>query len=316
MITVSYSRVQTYLSCPYAHYLRYVEGVIKKGKSRPLSFGSDFHKLLELRSNKKALKAAISDIKEAYYGLDPASQEELGEDYIEDLKQIFSDYMKLYKGTPLPDKTEVPFEIPIGKYNGEIVAFNGVIDEIYETENGLTIGEHKTFSRKPDRVFIAMNTQKCMYAKAVQLLTGSLPREVMWDYIKSSPAQEPIWLEKSGKFSEAKNNNITEYSWLRACKERGITDKSILAKGKDLYAGNIHGFFFRLREDYLPDMVEDIFQGFLYTAKEIVRNGEKNRTKHTGQGCSWCEYRDICYAELTGGNVEYVKQRDYKEREK
>lgn len=316
MITVSHSRVQTYLSCPYAHYLRYIEGIIKKGKSRPLSFGSDFHKLLELRSDKKALQKAFENIKEAYYDLDPASQEELGEDYIEDIKQIFVDYMRFYKGAPLPDKTEMPFEIPIGKYNGEIVAFNGVIDEIYETENGLTIGEHKTFSRKPDRVFIAMNTQKCMYAKAVQLLTGSLPREVMWDYIKSSPAQEPIWLEKSGKFSEAKNNNITEYSWLRACKEKGITDKDILVKGKSLYGGNIHGFFFRLTEEYLPQMVEDIFQGFLYTTKEIVRNGEKNKTKHTGQGCSWCEYKDICYAELTGGNVEYVKQRDYKERER
>ena len=185
MITISHSRVQTYLNCPYAHYLRYVEKIIKKGKSRPLSFGSDFHKLLELRKNKKAVKSAFKTIKEAYYDLDPASQMDLGDDYIQDLKEIFTDYMKVYKGSPIPNQTETKFEIPIGKYHGEVVAFNGVIDELYETETGLTIGEHKTFNRKPDMVAIVMNTQKCLYAKAVQLLTGTLPQGVMWDYIKS-----------------------------------------------------------------------------------------------------------------------------------
>lgn len=315
MITISHSRVQSYLSCPYAHYLRYVEGIIKKGKSRPLSFGTDFHKLLELRKSKSDVKKAFASIKESYYDLDSASQAELGDDYLEDLKEIFTDYMRVYKNTPIPNKTEQKFEIPIGKYNGEIVAFNGVIDEIYEGENGLTIGEHKTFSRKPDLVAVVMNTQKCLYAKAVQLLTGSLPREVMWDYIKSSPAQEPTWLEGSSRFSEAKSNNITEYSWVRACKKKGLTDKETLSKGKDLYSGNIHNFFFRYTEEYIPDMVEEIFSGFKYTAKEIVSRGEKNKTRHTGQNCAWCEYKDICYAELTGSNAAYVRERDYKRKE-
>ena len=314
MITISHSRVQTYLGCPYAHYLRYVEKIIKRGKTRPLSFGSDFHKLLELRSSKRKVKAAFEEIKEAYYDLDSNSQTDLGDDYLQDLQEIFTDYMKLYKQAPIPDQTETKFEIPIGKYHGEVVAFVGVIDELYRKEAGLVIGEHKTFSRKPDMVSVVMNTQKCLYAKAVQLLTGSLPHEVMWDYIKSSPAQEPVWLEKSNRFSEAKNNNITTYSWLRACKKRGIQDPEVISKGKDLYDGNIYNFFFRYTEDYVPEMIEDIYDGFKYTAIDIVKHGEKNKTRHTGQGCSWCEYKDICYAELTGGNAEYIRQKDYVER--
>lgn len=314
MITVSHSRVQAYLSCPYMHYLRYVEKIVRKGKSRPLSFGSDFHKLLELRASKKAVKKAFKAISESYYDLDPASQSDLGDDYLEALKEIFTDYMKVYKDAVFPYKTETPFEIPIGKFNGEVVAFNGVIDELYENDDGLTIGEHKTFSRKPDLVTVVMNTQKCLYAKAVQILTGSLPRGVMWDYIKSSPAQQPVWLEKSGKFSEAKNNNITEYSWVRACKSKGITDQEIIKKGSELYGGNIHGFFFRYNEEYIPEMVEDIFAGFKYTARDIVLHGGNNKTRHTGPNCSWCEYKDICYAELTGGNAQYVRDRDFKER--
>lgn len=302
------------MSCPYSHYLRYIEKLVKKGKVRALSFGSDFHSLLELRTDKKAVKLKFQSIKESFYELDPANQLDLGEDYLMELKEIFSDYMKVYKDTPLPTQTETKFEIPLGRYHGELVNFVGVIDELYEQEDGLIIGEHKTFTRKPDMVTIVMNTQKCLYAKAVQLLTGSLPKGVMWDYIKSSPAQRPIWLDKSARFSEASNANITAYSWLRACKERNIDDPEILKKGQELYGGNIHNFFFRYSEDYVPDMVEDIYAGFKYTAREIVKNGENNKTRHTGPNCSWCEYKDICYAELTGGNAAYVREKDYSEK--
>lgn len=314
MITVSYSRMQTYLSCPYSHYLRYVKGLKKKGKSRPLSFGSDFHKLLEVRADRKKVKQAYKAQKENYYNLDYSSQADLGDDYLDALKSIFVDYMKIYKNTPMPQVTERPFEIPIGKYKGELIVFNGIIDELYETDEGIVIGEHKTFNRKPDMLFVVMNTQKCLYAKAVEHITGSLPISVQWDYIRSTPAQLPVWLEKSQKFSEAKNNNITPFSWIRACKERGITDESILRKGKELYEGNIFNFFFRLSDDVLPTMVNEIYDGFKYTAKEIVRHGDKNKTRHTGTNCSWCEYKDICYAELTGGDVNYIKQRDYTKR--
>lgn len=314
MITVSYSRINSYLSCPYSHYLRYVERIVRKGKNRPLSFGSDFHKLLEVRSDVSKVKKVFKKQKEEFYDLDPNTQSDLGDDYLFDLKTIFSDYMKRYKKTLLPDKTETTFEIPIGKHGKEKVVFFGIIDELYNTDDGIMIGEHKTFSRRPDRIFIAMNTQKCLYAKAIQEMTGKLPISVQWDYIKSTPAAEPIWLEKSQKFSEAKSDKITEYSWRRACKKRGISDKEILRKGKELYSGNIHNFFFRFSDDIIPQMVDEIFSGFLYTAEEIVKNGEKNKTRHTGTNCSWCDYKDICYAELTGGNSDYVREKDYRER--
>lgn len=292
------------------HYLRYTEKLKRKGKSRPLSFGSDFHKLLELRSDKTEVKKAFSHIKETFYDLDPKNQYELGDTYLEDLKTIFQDYTKVYKNEILPDKTEQVFDIQIGKYDGEPVIFTGVIDEIYELEDGLKIGEHKTFSRKPDMLFILLNTQKCLYAKAVQLLTGVLPHKVMWDYIKSTPAKYPTVL-KSGKFSQAKNENITKYSWARACKEHGIKDKEILKKGSELYGGNTSNFFFRLEEEYIPEMVDEIFDGFKYTAKLIAKQGDRNKAKHTGANCSWCDYKQICYTELTGGNVEYVKKKDF-----
>ena len=305
-----------YLSCPYAHYLSYVQQLEPKMPARPLFFGSDFHKLLELRNSKKQLKQAYKGIKETFYDLPAKSQAILGENYLDDLKTIFKDYQTIYKDCVLPDLTEEKFEIPIGKINGEPVNFVGVIDELYfRDKKTIIIGEHKTFSTKPDLSMLMMNTQKCLYAKATQKIYGILPQEVMWDYIKSTPSQEPIWLEKSKRFSEAKNNNVTPMSYKRACKKLNITDQEILAKA-DNYEGNIPNFFFRLNVEYIPDMVERIWDSFKYTAKEICKNAENNKTMNVTRNCSWCKFQPICYAELTGGNVNYTIEKDYQQKSK
>lgn len=312
---ISYSREAMYMRCPFSHYLSYVKKLTPKKPARPLYFGSDFHKLLELRGDRKGLNQAIKEMREAYYDMPPKFQEELGENYIEDLKTIFVDYSKIYKNSPLPDVTEQPFEVRIGTFREEPVYFIGVLDGLYHIDGKTVIEEHKTFSRKPDRNTLVMNTQKCLYAKAVQKIYGELPAQVMWDYIKSTPAKEPVWLEKSQKLSLAKSENITPFSWERACKRHGITYENVIEQGRSQYEGNIQNFFFRLTLDYIPEMVEKVWKDFLYIAKEICRNGETNKTMNITKDCSWCSFQPICYTMMTGGDVDYVIEKDYKEKE-
>lgn len=320
-MNISYSRMGSYLSCPYSHYLRYVECLTVKKPARPLFFGSDFHKLLEFRNDPEGLAKAKQEIGHQYWELKPQFQEELGENYIQDLATIFSDYQELYKDCPQPTVTEQEFRIPMGNYKGETVYFKGIIDELYKYRSKSTgkktikIGEHKTFNRKPDQSLLVMNTQKCLYAKACELLYGILPDTVIWDYIHSTPADEPIWLERSQRFSAAKSNRITPYSWERACARRGINDESIVLEGQK-YAENIPNYFFRVEQDFIPDMVEDTWQGFVYTAKQIARYGQTNKSKHVTPNCSWCAYQPICYAELTGANREYLIEKDYEHYER
>lgn len=281
-------------------------------------FGTDFHKLLELRNDPEALREAKAQIKETYYDMPASWQGELGENYLEDLFTIFKDYNKVYKGVRQPQVTEHEFELEVGDCKGEPIVFVGKIDELYLLKhNGvksITVGEHKTFSNKPSMDLLVMNTQKCLYAKAVQFLRGILPDKVKWDYIKSSPAAEPIWLEKSHRFSEASSTKITPMSWKRACESKGILDPEIIKKG-ERYKGNIPEFFFQVELDIDPAMVDVIWDGFMYTAKQIVRFGEKNKTRNVTRDCSWCAYHDICYTEMTGGDVQYVIGRDFKEKD-
>lgn len=311
---ISYSRFSSYLRCPYKHYLGYYEGLVPKKPVRPLYFGTDFHKLLELRNDPLALAQAKKEIGEKFYELPPKWQSELGDDYLFDLQCIFSDYMEVYKDAPQPTQTERPFEVTVGYWKDEPIVFNGIIDELYKYrhkgEKMCKLGEHKTFNRRPNQNWLVMNTQKNLYAKAVQLMTGVLPKSVIWDYIHSTPASMPIWLPKSEKFSQAKNNSITPFSWRRACEMRGINDIEILQKG-NIYANNVSNFFFRCELDIVPEMVEDVFAGFVYTSKDIIRQGHKNKTKNMTPDCQFCSYRDICFTEMTGGDVDYIISRDF-----
>ena len=289
----------------------------KKKPERPLYFGTDFHKLLELRNDPAALKEAKQNIKDTFYDLPPSYQTDLGDNYVQDLFTIFKDYRQVYRDVRQPQVTEKEFEFEVGKVKDEPIVFVGKIDELYLLKHqgvkSIIVGEHKTFSNKPSMDFLVMNPQKCLYAKAAYFLKGILPDKVKWDYIKSVPASEPIWLDKTKRFSEAASTKITPMSWRRACKERNILDPDILAKG-DRYASNISEFFFQVELDIDPAMVETIWDGYMYTAKQIVRFGESNKTKNVTRDCSWCSYRDICYSEMTGGDTEYIIARDFEDK--
>lgn len=280
-------------------------------------FGTDFHKLLELRNDPAALKEAKQNIKDTFYALPPSYQSDLGDNYVQDLFTIFKDYRQVYRDVRQPQVTEKEFEFEVGKVKDEPIVFVGKIDELYLLKHqgvkSIIVGEHKTFSNKPSMDFLVMNPQKCLYAKAAYFLKGILPDKVKWDYIKSVPASEPIWLDKTKRFSEAASTKITPMSWRRACKERNILDPDILAKG-DRYVSNISEFFFQVELDIDPAMVETIWDGYMYTAKQIVRFGESNKTKNVTRDCSWCSYRDICYSEMTGGDTEYIIARDFEDK--
>ena len=320
-MNISYSRVSSYLNCPYQHFLSYVKRLTPKKPVRPLRFGSDFHKLLENRIHPEVLPEVMEEIGDTYYSMPAHWQSELGDNYIQDLSTIFQDYMEIYADARLPKVTEQEFNIPLGNCRGETVYFKGIIDELYFTKSKATgkqvirVGEHKTFTRRPDSMFLVMNTQKSLYSKACEYLYGSLPVSVIWDYIHSQPAEEPVWLEKSGRFSTAKSQKITPMSYRRACQRLGITEDSVVSEANN-YAGNIPNFFFRAELEVIPKMTEDIWEGFKYTAKEIALRGDKNVTKNIAPTrCSFCDFKDLCYTELTGGDVSYILDKEFETKE-
>lgn len=315
-MNISYSRVQAYLSCPYSHYLQYEIGVYAKKPQRPLYFGSDFHRLLELRLDPEELEAAKQEITDTYYEIPAHWQSDLGENYLENLFSIFEDYCKIYANDKTPQITEHEFCLPMFTHKAEPYFFKGKIDEIYKRRDSQTkekyiiIGEHKTFSKRPSLSSLTMNTQKNLYAKAVQLIFGILPRSVIWDYICSRAALEPIWLTKSKRFSIGKSQQITPFSWVRACETYNIKNPAVLAQSK-MFTDNINNFFFRIEQGYENETVDQIWQEFQFQARLIARYGGKNKTKHLTWQCNSCSYYDLCYTELTGRGRETLMLNNY-----
>lgn len=325
-MNISYSRVSSYLTCPYQHFLGYEIGVYKKKPQRPLKFGSDFHKLLEVRGDTSALADVYKEISDAYYDMPPEFQADLGDNYLLDLWDIFNDYCEVYKGEKLPTITEKEFDISIDEQIGkafgyssvEPLVFKGFIDELYLRKSkktgkkSITIGEHKTFNKKPSMENLTLNTQKNLYAKAVQYLYGVMPNRIIWDYISSKPAKEP----KLSSISLGKiDKGVTPFSFTRwALREPDtvwVKQPDLIGAQKEVYRENIPDFFFRVEQDYDPQAVEIVWKGFLYNAMLIADHGHKNTCKHTGPHCSWCSYKSICYAEMTSANVDYLLEKEY-----
>lgn len=306
ILHVSYSEVEAYQRCPEGHFRGYVQRLKPKAPIKPLHFGTDFHALLQNRGDKKKLKESISEIREKFND----NRDALGDDYYDNIRSIFQDYSKQWKGETLPDETEHRFQIPIGKYNGEVVTFVGVIDEVYGLEK---IGEHKTFSRDPSMISLHLAVQPALYAKARELETGKLPEIVQWDHIKSTPASAPPWLEKSQRFSAAKNSRITEWSYIRACMERGITPDPIMIEE---YRYNNSSFFFRTPIEVNRTHVDRVFKGFVETVKQVVSKGPNDRRHFFGRDCSWCKFQPLCYAEYSGLDVDKLIESDFIQKER
>lgn len=309
---VSYSRLSTYLGCPYQHYLSYVKRLRQRKVVRPLHFGSDFHALLQHRHSVKDLTKAQTKIGKVWQDLSPQVQEELGVDYLSDLLTVFNDYQHCWAGSEVPIRTEHEFKILVGRVRGEEVYFHGIIDEVYPNN---ILGEHKTFGYQvPPTFLLTMSPQTNLYAKAHELETGEIPTATRWDYIKSAPSSYPLWLEKSGRFSEAANSKITPMSWERACAERGVTDEGIINK-RDLYASNISNYFFRCETPIILEAVESCWSDFKVVVKDIAVRGGVNKVKNVSKDCGWCGFKPICHSELTGGPTEYIIETEFCVRE-
>lgn len=306
-VNISYSQVEAFVRCPEAHYWAYVRRITPATSIKALTFGSDMHKLLQFRGKKFMLRQAAREISETFN----ENINALGDDYLYNLKTIWSDYCKQWRNTELPTETEHRFEILLGTYKGEPIYFVGVIDEIYEGELK-RLGEHKTFSRDPSMISLHFAIQAALYAKARQLETGELPDIIQWDHIKSAPASYPVWLEKSKRFSVSASKSITEWSYKRACEERSIVPDPVWI---DSYRNNNSNFFFRTPIEVNPDHVERVFETFKEKAKHIVSSGMNCHHHHYGRDCSWCKYQPLCYAEYSGADVEDIISRDYKEKE-
>ncbi len=201
-LKLSYSRISTYLQCPYKYYLSYI--VKLPTKPRPyFSFGSSIHTVLEWLHKPRILPVNYSIreiiayydenwINRGYSGIDEESRyKELG-------KSILISYWEKMEGSFKPAlEVEKNFSYPLQGFEG--VTLTGIVDRIDLDESGdLILTDYKTGKWIPSSVNGMDTLQLSIYAIAMSSLWDKKVAKVSNLYLREHkevafiPTQEKI----------------------------------------------------------------------------------------------------------------------------
>lgn len=281
----SFSKVNSYITCPYQFNLKYVQGWIPKKKSRALDVGSAIHSCTEhYRKNK----------------LDEFDWNMTNEI---DLRQWLEFYKKY-------STIQQDYEIIEIERAMKCKGFIGIIDALlrHKRTGKLWIYEMKSFSKTPSEFERVFRPQPYIYYQQLKN-KGVQVEGVVWEYIRSELPKEPELL-KSGKLSMAKTQNIIPDTIINACKRYGL-DVNEYQELIEYSKTNIQNYF-DVKERYItPSVAEKMFNEF-----NSIRINKKNNKKHINSlTCNFCSYRDICLAELTGADEQYILEENFEKKE-
>jgi hypothetical protein len=307
---ISQSKIKTWRKCNYAAHLRYVEKLKRKLIKRPLKFGTIVHTLLEEHYKGGDWQQKLSDIEVEERMLFSSQRDEYG-DIIEDIHDIMTEYFLYYKNdnvtfiTVNGIKAEHKFEIEIAK---GIIA-TGKVDGFARTKNKLQwLVEHKTFNRMMSEDHRWRNLQSSVYIRISEEAGFPEVDGVLWDNVYSKAPATPDIL-KSGKISERQILSLP--TRVKAVLEREgfkLKDYKMLMESAER---NRSTYFTRQFNPMKPKVVNMLFRDFVESAKDMAENLGRRKVKSIDTHCDWCDYEGICRTELTGGDVDYVKEKEY-----
>jgi len=310
---VSQSRVKIWRRCKRAHHYRYYEKLEKKVKSRPLKFGSIVHEMLEAHAEREDPFELLDETAKKQGKMFQAEYEEYG-DIIEDIRFIMKAYFKYYKGDKLKyvkidgKRSEHELDIDVG----DGIFFTMKLDGIGKTPNKLRwLIEHKTGKAIPDEDQRWRDLQTSVYIKALEILGMPPVDGVLWNYIRSKSPTRPQVLKAGGLSTR---NIDTLPSVVRAFgKANDAPIPEILLERAE---ANIPRFFQRVYTPLHRDVVEFLYKDFMISAREILEIGDKRNELSIEKHCGWCDFESICRTELTGGDSDFVKEREYAKKKK
>lgn len=309
-LRVSNSRVGTWRRCHYAHYLKYVRKLAKKTKARPLVFGSIVHEMLEVHASGGDPFAKLAEIEKSQGKAFREQEEELGA-LIEDVRDIMTDYFDYWETHS--DFSFIRIKGKSSEFSFEVEATPGItiigkIDAWVKTENKLKwLLENKTGKSIPNEDLRWKNLQSALYTRINDMLGRPSVDGTCWNFIRSKPPTVPQVL-KSGKMSQRGIDSLPTRV-LKTLKEHGL-DPSDFTDMVDFAQKNCREYFNRVYSPVKKRVVDSLFADFMSTAQDIARDPEK-KDKNIAMHCSWCDFRDICSAELRGTDAAFIEKQDF-----
>lgn len=293
----SISQIRCYRACKQKWAYRYKEKLQSKKPARPLYMGSTIHKLLEVRAKGGNWKECLqNEIIPEFWKMPDTYKAELGYDFEDACYKIMDQYDWVYRNEKL-NYLETEFKIDYKIYGKRHLI--GYVDAIVEFNGEQFIVEHKTFKdAKMPYENTWLNSQTAVYIKALNSMGYNI-KGVIWDMIKSVPPKAPKVLKNGNLGKQYGTQTLHSFYWDGWSKEN--IPKEIYDQVKDNYSNFLDRYIV-----YMPEkIVDNIFKDFKSTMYDIRHND--NCSKNLSRDCSWCQFSDLCKTELTGGDVESVK---------
>lgn len=310
MFKVSQTKIKTWRRCRQAYHYKFFEALEAKKKSRPLTFGTLIHKMLErhgnggdpfvvieaYRQDKKFIRLFREE--REMYGNILLDATIIMQEYFAHWDKKSIEYLE-YNG----QKTEHEIEVPIHKN----ILFKGKVDAFIKANKLRWLVEHKTFKQMPNDDDRWRAIQSAIYTRAMELIGFKLDG-TLWNYIRSKPPTAPQVL-KSGSISSRQLDSLPT-KILLILKELNFDPKDYqkLLKTAEL---NRYKYFKRIFNPNQKAVVDQITNDFVETSLELAELHGYSQTKTIDRHCSWCEFEPLCRAQMLGHDVDAIKENEY-----
>ena len=313
IVKVSQSRIRNWRTCKRQHHYKYVENIKPKRVKRPFQFGRIVHSMVEAYANADDPFEVLDGIQMDKKAMFRAEEEMYG-NIIEDIRAIMTEYFEHW-----PEDSFVYLrrggrsaEFKFGIELEPGIVFSGIIDAAAKARKMKWLVEHKSFKRKPNDDERWRNVQACVYMRANDMLGWFKGVEGMaWDYIKSIPPKDPVILQ-SGKVSAAAKSLTLPAKAIQYFEANDIpVETEGVAEFLKACEAERAEYFSRIFMPVSRTVVDDVWDDFLVSAREVAELGDTRKERNIGRHCSWCDYEPLCRAAMQGSDVDFIKEREY-----
>lgn len=310
---ISNSKAKTWRRCPKSYEYKYVEKLRRRQKAIPLEKGSWCHELLQAFYDDQDWRKLHKRKTKEFNRLFEEERDFLG-DLPTECARLVQSYLRRYgeeDGHICVVDTELNEYVTLP--NGLRVQV--VIDLVYEDSSGLWAMDHKFRGRFEDTQNMRLDPQLTVYHWAAELLGYPLVG-VVYNEVLTKPPTIPK-LTPTGRSLERRANLFCDPdTYAQAVKAHGFDLGDYAGFIGKLTSRNQDKFF---RRTYLPKdpvVVRNAMMDLNYTAQEIMEGESRHRFPRTfDKSCKWCDYKELCLNQFSGGDGEGIIRQQFKQRE-
>jgi len=308
------SHIKCWRSCRRRYWYQYILCLTKRKPPSPLLRGTTIHAMIEERIEGRDPQKPLDALRKEYGKLFLEEREEYG-DLPGDIATVMENYFEWYDKDPLfpmplkkgGPKSEHKFQVNLTPS----IILEGRVD-MFATDKRKKVWlvDHKTVKNMPKGDLRYSDLQSCLYAWAFRDRLKFYG--MCWNYLKFKVPRIPEPL-KNGSLSKAKNIDTTWKTYLQAILDNGL-DPDDYKDMEEILEGKEEDFFKRNYMPLSPVIIENIVEEAQITAREMKRKGGKDKTRTIDRHCEWCQYYNLCQAELRGLDADFIRAHDYKEK--